>query len=317
MSELLRNAIASIQLGVEDHQSNDPRRPLSAARNLYSGILLLAKHALIQAAPDGDVDALIAAKVRPVPNGVGGFTFEPDGRQTIDATNLTKRLKDFGIHIDHGALDSLGRLRNDIEHKFTHLSGTAAGELIARAFPIVGDLCRQIGTTPATALGETWAVMIAVKEVFEVEEAKCVATFSAVEWADDLIRAIKLMCPSCGSALLMQEDPDNQTPENIKANCQVCDFNSDGESLIAHALDEHFGDLAYSAAMGEVSDPVHECPYCAVLSYVTARGNNVCVWCGHRMGKCDICEAELTPENVSWDEETRCNHCDYVLSKDD
>lgn len=37
MSELFENAVVSIQLGVEDYQSNDPRRAISAVRNFYAG----------------------------------------------------------------------------------------------------------------------------------------------------------------------------------------------------------------------------------------------------------------------------------------
>ena len=42
MNPLLKNAVVSIQLGLEDFASDDERRIISAARNLYSGVLLLA-----------------------------------------------------------------------------------------------------------------------------------------------------------------------------------------------------------------------------------------------------------------------------------
>jgi hypothetical protein len=48
MNPLLKNAVVSIQLGLEDFASDDGRRIISAARNLYSGVLLLAKEVLRQ-----------------------------------------------------------------------------------------------------------------------------------------------------------------------------------------------------------------------------------------------------------------------------
>jgi hypothetical protein len=48
MNTLFDNAIQSIQLGIEDYQANDPRRALSAVRNFYSGVLLLAKEVLVR-----------------------------------------------------------------------------------------------------------------------------------------------------------------------------------------------------------------------------------------------------------------------------
>lgn len=54
MSGLFENAVQSIQLGVEDYQDNDPKRALSAVRNFYAGVLLLAKEALVRAAPGGE-----------------------------------------------------------------------------------------------------------------------------------------------------------------------------------------------------------------------------------------------------------------------
>ena len=43
MDSLLTNAVQSIQIGIEDFSSTDPRRILSTVRNLYAGILLLLK----------------------------------------------------------------------------------------------------------------------------------------------------------------------------------------------------------------------------------------------------------------------------------
>lgn len=66
MSPLLKNAVVSIQLGLEDFTSDDERRIISAARNLYSGVLLLAKEVLRQLSPPGSNDILIRIKKKAV-----------------------------------------------------------------------------------------------------------------------------------------------------------------------------------------------------------------------------------------------------------
>lgn len=43
MSSLFANAVASIRMGVEDFQQQDHDRDISAVRNFYAGVLLLAK----------------------------------------------------------------------------------------------------------------------------------------------------------------------------------------------------------------------------------------------------------------------------------
>jgi hypothetical protein len=72
MTDLFTNAVHSIQLGILDFQSNDPRRPLSAARNYYAGLLLLAKQCLLEAAPNADPMEVIGARFKPVSDKTGG-----------------------------------------------------------------------------------------------------------------------------------------------------------------------------------------------------------------------------------------------------
>jgi hypothetical protein len=62
MNPLLKNAVVSIQLGLEDFAADDERRIISTARNLYSGVLLLAKEVLRQLSPPGSNDILIRIK---------------------------------------------------------------------------------------------------------------------------------------------------------------------------------------------------------------------------------------------------------------
>src|SRR5688572_10533551 len=118
MNSLFQNAVEAIQLGVEDYQANDPRRAGSATRNFFAGLLLLAKDALVRAAPNANPKIVVAAKLKPIPDGAGGVVIEPDGSKTIELQEIGKRLADFGIAIDDAALRSLSKIRNEIEHYY-------------------------------------------------------------------------------------------------------------------------------------------------------------------------------------------------------
>src|SRR5262249_44821066 len=115
MTDLFTNAVHSLQLGIEDLQSNDPRRLLSAARNYYAGLLLLAKHCLVEAVPQSNPMAVIGARFKPVPDSKGGVTYEAEGHKTIDLSDLRQRFKDFDLPWPPVPIDKLQKLRNDLE----------------------------------------------------------------------------------------------------------------------------------------------------------------------------------------------------------
>jgi hypothetical protein len=116
---LFDNAVQSIQIGIEDYGANDARRAVSAVRNFYAGVLLLAKEVLVRRVPNADPDDILGDRYKPVPDGQGGVTFEPVSQRTIDFAAIGERFKDFGLKINQAALKDLNRIRNDIEHRFT------------------------------------------------------------------------------------------------------------------------------------------------------------------------------------------------------
>ena len=76
---LLHNAVASIQLGIEDYNSNDTRRTISAVKNFYAGVLLLGKQCLLNKAPAADPMEVLATGYQPKLNGSGGVTIITKG----------------------------------------------------------------------------------------------------------------------------------------------------------------------------------------------------------------------------------------------
>jgi hypothetical protein len=96
MSDLFKNAVASIRMGVEDYTQKDENRALSAVRNFYSGILLLAKEVLVRTTPQAAMQDILAAKYKPVPDGSHVTALDDyDGAKLADAISLSKHSVEF------------------------------------------------------------------------------------------------------------------------------------------------------------------------------------------------------------------------------
>lgn len=147
MPSMFENAVASIRMGVEDYQQQDSLRDLSAVRNFYAGILLLAKEFLIRSVPNANAEVVIAAKIKPAPDGHGGIIAVPDGKNSIDYNQIKSRFKDFNLTIDTTALDKLGAIRKDIEHKDSKHPDAVVREAITSTFAVVTSLFRQMRKT--------------------------------------------------------------------------------------------------------------------------------------------------------------------------
>ncbi|WP_199720802.1 hypothetical protein [Azospirillum cavernae] len=173
---MFENAIASIRMGIEDFRQQDHDRDISAVRNLYAGTLLLAKEALVRAAPKADPALVIGAKIKPVPDGAGGIAMRQSGHTTIDFQEIGERARTFGIPLDPGALNALNKIRNDIEHHYTSESVTAIRAAISKGFPVIDSLFRHLDENPVKLLGEVWKTMLKTKEDYDQDLSDHVAT---------------------------------------------------------------------------------------------------------------------------------------------
>lgn len=315
---LLENAIDSIQLGIEDYQANNPKRAISAARNYFAGVLLLAKAALVAAAPDADPDILLSSQIDPVPDGHGGAAFRGSSSRTIDFNGVGRRLRAFGVAVDMKSLDALQAIRNDIEHSKNPHSATAVREAIASSFPVVRSLCDGVGGSPIDLLGsETWSAMLNAKFMYDAELAQAVATFASVKWPTAFTAQVPRVCPECGSALIAQVDAENTDFQSADLVCRACGEELQPEAVLEHSVEEMF-DFDIHRHVHKGGEPlVHDCPECGVAAYLTTEEHVGCVWCGEELGECAVCHTELTPENVSWDNSSLCSYHADVLSRDD
>lgn len=314
MSDLLKNAIDSIQLGIEDYQANDERRAASAVRNFYAGVLLLGKACLLNAAPESDPMDVLASRFTPVPDGSGGVNYVPQGQTTIDLQELRDRFKSFGLVWPDGDIKRLQRLRNELEHFHSETPSAAMSEVIAACFPLVAGFLEILELDPANSLGEAWSAMLAEKAFFKKKKAECDATLAKVDWPIELSKLDEIECPACGSALLCQKHADNDEPASIEGACKACGKDISAEKFVEAVVGAEYGSDAYLAAKDGLGSVIHDCLECGNATYAGGE----CWFCEYEIsGECARCFTSLTPENLSPDSSTLCGYCDHIMSKDD
>lgn len=317
MSKLLENAVVSIQLGVEDFQANDPKRAISAVRNFYAGVLLLAKETLARSAPDADLSDLIGAKYKPVPDGLGGVDFVQDGATTIDFVTIGRRFKDFSLAIDQKALAELNRLRNDVEHLYTQTPDEAVREAIANAFPVVVQLFEHMELMPGDFLHKAWPVMLEAKALFERELMACRGSFSQVEWISTTIANSGLACTACGSKLVRQQVTENSEQRNMELICRACGVEPETDRAIAAALSLALGYEAYTRVKETGEDgPLYHCSECGNETYVDFE--EMCAVCGHEYDDrhCYRCNNPIPLNEIIFSShDGLCSYCSYAFAK--
>jgi hypothetical protein len=159
--------------------------------------------------------------------------------------------------------------------------------------------------------------MLDARFVYERELQECRESFGSVDWRSAHLDETKIICPECGSSLMVQACPENTSIENIQATCRQCGEGIEAEKLIEAALEKHFEFDSYIAATDGGEQPLYDCPECTIKAYVISEDENACVWCGLSLEKCWRCHTTLTPNNVSPDSNNLCDYCNHIMSKDD
>lgn len=321
MNPLLKNAVISIQLGLEDFASDDERRIISAARNLYSGVLLLTKEVLRQLSPPGSNDILIHTKKKAVKEADGTVRLVGDGKKTIDRFEIEETFKQLKLAVDLSNLRRLAEIRNDIEHK--HPPGTPAliQEAIADAMPIIRDvIVNELNEEPSALLGqETWDALLNQAKVFKAEQDYCRNSFEAIDWESEaLADALKeFRCPSCSSPLLRNEDSSAKSPSDLHLICSQCGAEADREVIIESAINESLAGDVYVAFKDGGESILENCPECDRETFVVLE--NRCVICRFELEEttCTYCSGPVTVDDYRYGASGICSYCNHVLNKDD
>lgn len=325
--KLLENAVTSIRLGVEDFKSSqapggDRGRHLSAARNLFAGLLLLFKYRIVGKAKNEQEGAKLIFKASEPQPGLladGSVTWEPARYKTttIDFGEIQHRFKQLGITADWTALHELHAERNNIEHLYP-IGGGAVARFVADAFPVLKDfIIDELDREPTALLGEAWQTMLTHQAFFEHELALCEKA-----WDDSMLPggmwnlANAALCGACGSSLIKPlsagAEPINWDGGHHLYICVACGQQGDAVELLTNTLAE----LESSGGRLDFRNPpTAVCLECDHATYAYEHGE--CVWCGYQPKylECSACGNRLSLDEQGLGGECRDHH--HVVSKND
>lgn len=313
---ILKNAIDSIQIGVEDFQCDDDRRCVSAVRNIGAGILLLYKEKLCQLSPDDNKELLIKQNIRPIQNENGDIVFEGKGNKTVDVQSIKERFSSLKVKVDWNRFDEINTLRNDFEHYYTSKSPDTVKEIVAKSFLLIRDfLAKHLEQDPQEALGtDCWATLLEVSEVYSAEEQTCKEAINKIDWKYDSVKEAldHLRCSECQSALIQATNPDDTYPL-IDLHCKSCGHDFCFYDVLEQCIDDSLGGEAYACAMDGETPPYDTCYECGKNTYI--HEENCCVACDYEMEytHCEICEERLSLEDQY--NEGKCGYCQYKWEK--
>jgi hypothetical protein len=310
MDTILKNAVQSIQIGVEDFQSTDPRRVLSATRNIMAGVLLLFKEKLRRLSPKDSDEVLIKQKLLPEHGPDGSVVFKGAGKKTVDVQQIKERFTSLGIVVDMATFDKISNIRNHIEHYRVKESPSAIKELVADSFLIIRDfVTNELALEPVDLLGvATWCTLLETSTVMEKVRAECKAAMAAIDWGSDLMHdvAANLTCLSCESSLLKPVDPEVEMVLALDLKCAVCGEAFELVEGLEKAVAEHFASEIYTAYTDGGDLPVATCWECGKETFVCAE--QVCLACSATPAyeTCAVCGAGLGPDDQEFQ-----GLCDY------
>lgn len=319
MDTLLRNAVQSIQIGIQDFENTeDPRRILSAVRNIQAGILLLCKEKLRRLSPPETNEVFIRPTIAPVLLADGQIGFTGRGHKTLDQAQIIQRYKDLEIRLDWSPLLTLTDLRNELEHYRTTATTETLREVVANSALIIRALVQDVlGEDPQDLLDvPTWSVLLETEAVYRAELLRCRATLATVNWRSASMKAAlqEVVC-ACHSALVEQRDPHNRRQRKAQFRCVSCSHEPGLDEVVARALRGHFYRDLYLAATDGGESPLMKCPECRELTVVL--DEDACAACGFEFpdSDCSVCRTVLELPAVPGDHRL-CGYHHYVSEPD-
>jgi ribosomal protein S27AE len=313
---ILKNAIDSIALGLEDYRSSDERRIVSSVRNIFAGILLLFKHKLCELSPTGSDESLIKQQVLPEIDATGAVNWVGKGTKTVDVQNIKKRFNSLGITVDWNRFEQVNKYRNDIEHYYSTQNLQSVQRLVSDSCLIIRDfISEHLNKDPKNLLGDdAWAILIEVNEVYEKEKLACVDALKTLGFFNDkILRSFEnYSCNECGSGLIMPSKKNMEVIE-VEYVCKSCGNALPYEDIVNDAVSEYFSSEAYLSHTDGGYSPITDCPQCGGVYLYSEK---ICSLCEHvAVHECQRCGSTILPEEL--DAEPFCGYCEYVMSKDD
>lgn len=323
MDTILSNAVQSIQIGVEDSKSADPRRVLSAIRNVQAGILLLCKEKLRLLSPPGSDEVLVRERIAPHLDPAGKLTFRGTGPKTVDQHQIKERFKALGVKANWGPLDKLTGYRNTLEHHAFSGARSELTEALGQAAVIIQELIEDVlCLDPATLLGsECWEALLESEALYELALAKCRATLVPIRWiSPTMAEAVEnIECAVCGSQLIEQAEAANSDQDRAVFRCIVCHTENGAEEIVPFALSKHLFADAYLAMTDGGEWPLSDCPSCGVAGAIPlGEGERICALCGDGFpeASCAVCHTALSVEEIAENGSLCSYHLNQALKDD-
>jgi len=312
---ILNNAIASIQVGVEDYLSEDNKRKYSSVRNVFAGLLLLYKEKLCRLSPNEDRELLIRANIGFERDEQGKVTLSKTVKKTVNVQDIKKRFKSLRIGVDWKEFEKVNYLRNEIEHYYTDKSPKIIDELVAISCLLIRNfIVEELKQEPARLLGdECWQVLLEVKTVYEQEKLACNASLSEVDWKYPIISnsLSEIRCPSCSSGLVKVNNSFDEYP-SIGLQCASCNNTFRYTDIMAEHLNEIYFADSYIAATQGGDYPIDDCSQCWEATFIVEEG--LCTNCGYATEYIECVECGITIGLKDETEQRICDRCDYARS---
>ena len=300
---LFENAVASIEMGIEDSQSSDARRSVSAVRNLFAGVVLLMKECLHRVDPK-----LVFNKFEPVLDTSGNVVLSVKGQTTIDYRELQSRWKRFvatkARPFDWARLTALQKIRNDSEHFVPKVDHKAMQVAIANTYVLITALFDEhLGLEPVDHFDASiWQMMVSEAETYS-RLSKAAKRNRVDSWLAPVGSTTAfgdyVECPDCGSSLLNVEGSEPYPETTLR--CRACGERCTVRSVLPPALHAQFAGDRYLAAKDGDDDPLGVCPHCGEEAYLVEEDQ--CQVCeeGRAYTECSICGQELDLDEQDFD----------------
>lgn len=313
---MLKNAADSIQLGIEDYQSDDPRRVISAVRNLYAGLLLMFKAKLEELSPEGSNSALMWSNIVPEYDDDGNVVLVGKHGHSVDVRGIRERFKALKIDgINWKLLEELQSVRNDIEHYYTQHPREQLRQAMAGSFHLIQQFCLpHLDTHPVDFIGaDYWATLTEEEKFFTQELMECQANLKLVKWPLKALHAAigDMHCLKCESPLVRAVDPAAAT-HDLDFLCTKCGESSGYEVFVEAALNKHFESASYYAVKDGGELPLESCFSCGMGTWVVAEVQCAACLCTPDSTECWRCGADLAVHEFS---EGLCSYCQHVRDK--
>lgn len=310
MDTILANAVASVQIGIEDYLSADPRRALSAMRNLSAGILLLFKERLRELSPPDSEEVLIKRQIHPKLTPSGALLFLGTGKYTVDVKQIKERFSSLGVTADWKRVDGVLKVRNEIEHYCTTEPTSRMKELLADSFLVMRNfITSELKREPVELLGEkTWQTLLDVATVYSKELEECEQAKAKIDWGTTNTEQVaeSLRCQHCGSELLKPINSEKAFLAAIEFQCSACGKTCSFEDIAETAAEECFGADMYIAMTDGGDPPLADCFECGRTTFLME--DELCIVCGAspHYHKCAVCGVALTVEEQQFN--GRCSY---------